>query len=75
MLIVDDILKLPIVLGMQVLRAIVENVDNELLRTEESVRKKIMETQLQYESGEMNAEEYREMMDYLRKRLEEVKME
>ena len=75
MLLVDDILKLPIVLGMQVLRTIAEQVDDELLGTEESVRKKIMETQLQYESGEMNAEEYREMMDYLRKRLEEVKME
>jgi uncharacterized membrane protein len=61
--------------SMKVLRTIAEQVDDELLRTEESVRKKIMETQLKYESGEMEEEEYREMMDYLRKRLEEVKEE
>ena len=75
MFIIDDILKLPVDLGMKVLRTIAEQVDDELLRTEESVRKKIMETQLKYESGEINEEEYREMMDHLRKRLEEVKVE
>lgn len=75
MFIIDDILKLPVELGMKVLRTIAEQVDDELLRTEESVRKKIMETQLKYESGEINEEEYREMMDHLRKRLEEVKVE
>lgn len=75
MFIIDDILRLPVELGMKVLRTIAEQVDDELLRTEESVRKKIMETQLKYESGEINEEEYREMMDHLRKRLEEVKVE
>jgi len=75
MFIIDDILRLPVELGMKVLRTIAEQVDDELLRTEESVRKKIMETQLKYESGEINEEEYREVMDHLRKRLEEVKVE
>lgn len=75
MFIIDDILRLPVDLGMKVLRTIAEQVDDEMLRTEESVRKKIMETQLKYESGEINEEEYREMMDHLRKRLEEVKVE
>ena len=75
MFIIDDILKLPVELGMKVLRTIAEQVDDELLRTEESVRKKIMETQLKYESGEINEEEYRKMMDHLRIRLEEVKVE
>jgi len=60
---------------MKVLRTIAEQVDNELLRTEGSVRKKVMETQLRYESGEMEEGEYREMMDFLKKRLEEVKGE
>ncbi|MBE0516580.1 MAG: CdvA-like protein [Methanophagales archaeon] len=75
MLLVDDILRLPIDLGMKVLRTLAEQVDDELLRTEESVRKRVMETQLKYESGEIKEEEYREMMDYLKKRLEEVKKE
>jgi hypothetical protein len=75
MFIIDDILRLPVDLGMKVLRTIAEQIDDELLRTEESVRKKIMETQLKYESGEMKEEEYREVMDHLRKRLEEVKVE
>jgi len=75
MFIIDDILRLPVDLGMKALRTIAEQIDDELLRTEESVRKKIMETQLKYESGEMKEEEYREVMDHLRKRLEEVKVE
>ena len=75
MFIVDDILKLPMDMGMKVLRAIAEQADDETLGTEESVRKKVMETQLKYESGEMKEEEYRVMMDYLSKRLKEVKVE
>jgi len=74
-LIIDDILKFPIDLGMKVLRTIKEQVDEEMLSTEESVRKKVMEIQLKYESGEMEEEEYREIMAYLKKRLEEVKEE
>jgi len=75
MFIIDDILRFPVDLGMKVLRAIAEQADEELLRTEDSVRKKVMETQLKYESGELKEEEYRETMEYLRKRLEEVKGE
>jgi hypothetical protein len=75
MFIIDDILRLPVDLGMKVLRTIAEQLDDEMLRTEESVRKKIMETQLKYETGEMQEEEYREITDHLRKRLEEVKEE
>jgi len=75
MFIIDDILKLPVDVGMKVLRAIAEQVDDEMLGTEESVRKKVMETQLKYECGEMREEEYRLMMDYLGKRLKEVKVE
>jgi len=74
MFIIDDILKLPVDVGMKVLRAIAEQTDDEMLSTEESVRKKVMETQLKYESGEMKGEEYRVMMDYLSKRLKEVKI-
>jgi len=75
MLIIDDLLRFPLDLGMKVLRAIAEQVDEEMLNTEESVRKKIMETQLKYESGELKEEEYLKIMDYLKKRLKEVKGE
>lgn len=75
MFIIDDFLKIPIELGMKVLRTIAEQVDEEMLNTEESVRKKVMETQLRYESGELKEAEYRETMEYLRKRLDEVKGE
>ncbi len=73
MFIIDDILKLPVDLGMKALRAIAEQIDDEMLNTEASVRKRIMETQLKYEGGAVNEEEYREMMDRLSKRLKEVK--
>jgi len=74
-LVIDDILKFPIDLGMKILRTITEQADEEMLNTEESVRKKAMEIQLKYERGEMEEEEYQEIMAYLRKRLEEVKEE
>ena len=73
MFIIDDILKLPVDLGMKALRAIADQIDDEMLNTEASVRKKVMETQLRYEGGALTEEEYREMMDRLSKRLKEVK--
>jgi uncharacterized membrane protein len=73
--VIDDLLKFQIDMGMKILRTIKEQVDEEMLNTEESVRKKVMEIQLKYENGEMEEEEYREIMAYLRKRLEEVKEE
>jgi len=73
MFLIDDLLRFPIEVGIKVLRTIAEAADNELLRTEESVRKKVMETQLRYERGEMEEVEYREQMVYLRARLKEVK--
>jgi hypothetical protein len=75
MFIIDDLLRFPIDLGMKILRTIAEQADEEMLNTEESVRKKVMETQLKYESGEMEEEEYLKMMEYLKKRLKEVKGE
>jgi uncharacterized membrane protein len=74
-LIIDDLVKFPIDFGVTILRTIAEQVDDEMLNTEESVRKKVMETQLKYERGEMKEGEYREIIDYLRKRLKVVKGE
>ena len=72
-IILDDILKLPFDLGIRVLEEISGQVDTELLRTEESVRKRIMEIRWDYENGRMDAEEYRRTEKELRMRLEELK--
>ena len=58
---------------MQVLDKFVDQVDEEMLATEGSVRKKIMQLQLMFDNGEIGLEEFKEKMSYLRKRLREVK--
>jgi hypothetical protein len=72
-LIVDDLLKLPFDLGVEVLQAIADNADAELLNSERSVRHRVLETQMQFEKGDLPEEEYRTTMNKLRQRLNEVK--
>jgi len=74
-LIVDDLLKLPIDLGGEVLQAIADNADAELLNSERSVRQRVLETQMKFEKGDLPEEEYRITMKKLRERLNEVKGE
>ena len=74
-LIVDDLLKLPIDLGVEVLQAIADNADAELLNTEGSVRQRVLETQMKFEKGDLPEDEYRTTMNKLRERLNEVKGE
>ncbi len=74
-LIVDDLLKLPIDLGVEVLQAIADNADAELLNSERSVRQRVLETQMKFEKGDLPEEEYRITMKKLRERLNEVKGE
>lgn len=57
----------------QVLDKIVEMAEEDMLLTVESVRKRMVETQLMYDNEEIQEEDYREEMDYLRKRLDELK--
>jgi hypothetical protein len=72
-LIVDDLLKLPFDLGVEVLQAIADNADAELLNTEVSVRHRVLETQMLFEKGDLAEEDYRITMNKLRDRLTEVK--
>ena len=74
-LIVDDLLKLPIDLAFEVLRAIADNADAELLNSEKSVRHRVLETQMKFEKGDLPEKEYRTTMNKLRERLNEVKGE
>ena len=72
-LLVDDLLKLPIDLGVEVLQAISDNADAELLNSEQSIRHRIMETQMKFERGDLQEDEYRATMQWLRERLNRVK--
>jgi hypothetical protein len=72
-LIVDDLLKLPFDLSMEVLQAIADDADAITLNTERAVREQVLRTQMQFEQGDLPEEEYRAMMSNLRRRLDEVK--
>jgi len=72
-LLVDDLLKLPIDLGVEVLEAIADNADAELLNTEQSIRQRVLEVQMMFERGDLKEDEYRETMQWLRERLNRVK--
>ncbi|MCX6683906.1 MAG: hypothetical protein NTZ37_04160 [Methanoregula sp.] len=72
-LIVDDLLRLPLDLGMKVLEAIADDADAMTLSTERAVREQVLRIQMQFERGDLPEEEYRAAMNQLRKRLDEVK--
>jgi len=72
-LIVDDLLRLPIDLGMKVLQAIADDADAMTLKTERAVREQVLKIQMQFERGDLPEEEYRAAMSQLRQRLDEVK--
>ena len=74
-LIVDDILKIPLTLSMKVLEEISNQVDEELLNTEEAVRNKRLEIQWQYETGQMEKEEWERTSESLKQRLLEIRGE
>jgi len=74
-LIVDDILKIPLTLSMKVLEEISNQVDEELLNTEEAVRNKRLEIQWQYETGQMEKEEWEKTSESLKQRLLEIRDE
>jgi hypothetical protein len=74
-LVVDDLLKLPFDLSIEVLQAIGDKADDERLSSEASIRRKVMAIQLQYERGEIPENDYRTTMDDLRSLLKKVKGE
>jgi len=74
MLIVDDILFLPLTIGKEVLDAIKKMADDGMLNTEESIRKKFLETQLLYEAGSLKEEDYKRDIEYLENRLKMIRV-
>lgn len=73
MFLIDDLLLAPFKLGIKVLEKIRDEADEQMLRTEDSVRKKYMEIQMLYENGELEEKEYNEWVRFLEKRLEDIK--
>jgi uncharacterized membrane protein len=72
-LVVDDLLKLPFDISVEVLQAIADKADDERLSSETSIRRKVMATQIRYEQGEIPENDYRTIMNDLRSRLKKVK--
>lgn len=68
-LIIDDIISVPCVIGMQVVEALQEQAENETLSSKSALRKRIYEIQLAFEHGELSDEEYRAAMADLKRRL------
>ncbi len=58
---------------MGLLERIRDDADEQMLKTEESVRKKYMEIQMLYENDELNEKDYKEWTAFLQNRLEEIK--
>lgn len=58
---------------MKLLEKIRDDADEQMLKTEESVRKKYMEIQMLYEADELNEKDYQEWTAFLQNRLEEIK--
>ena len=73
--VVDDLLKLPLDLSVEVLQAIAEKAENEGLVTEKAVRNRVLETQMRYEQGDLSESDYRMTISDLRSRLEKLKAE
>jgi len=75
MLLIDDILRLVNFPShfMGLLERIRDDADEQMLKTEESVRKKYMEIQMLYENDELNEKDYKEWTAFLQNRLEEIK--
>ncbi len=75
MLLIDDILGLMNFPShfMGLLERIRDDVDEQMPKTEESVRKKYMEIQMLYEADELNEKDYQEWTTFLQNRLNEIK--
>jgi len=75
MLLIDDILGLVNFPShfMKLLEKIGDDADEQMLKTEDSVRKKYMEIQVLYEAGELNEKDYLEWTTFLQNRLKEIK--
>jgi hypothetical protein len=70
---VIDILKIPATLTKQMLEGIRDEIDRERLVTEESIKQKLQELQLQLQDEKMTEQEYEELEIMLIERLKAVR--
>ncbi len=69
----DLLFGIPLKLGREVLLTLKEQIDAEMLLTEESIKERLQELQLLLQEGELSEEEYEELEAGLIQRLRAVR--
>lgn len=69
----DLLVGVPVTLSREILKQIKEEIDQELLLSEESIKRRLQELQIMLENGEISEEEYEELEGELIKRLKALK--
>ena len=69
-MLIDELLMLPAKLFLDTLEKIKEMADEQMLMTLDSVKRKFIEAQTEYEEGKMSENEYQETIEFLSARLE-----
>ncbi len=65
----DLLVGVPATLSREILKEIKKEIDQELLLSEESIKRRLQELQIMLENGEISEEEYEELEGELIKRL------
>ena len=69
-MLIDELLLLPAQLFMDTLEKIKEMADEQMLMTLDSIKRKFIEAQTEYEEGKISEREYQETIEFLSDRLE-----
>lgn len=69
-MLIDELLLLPAKLFLNTLEKIKEMADEQMLMTLDSIKRKFMEAQTEYEEGKISESEYQEVVEFLSARLE-----
>ena len=69
-MLIDELLLLPAKLFMDTLEKIKEMADEQMLMTLDSIKRKFIEAQTEYEEGKISEREYQETIEFLSARLE-----
>jgi hypothetical protein len=72
-LLYDIVLGIPVTITRKTMEGLRDAADKERLITEESVKQKLQELQLQLQDGEMSEEEYAELETKLMERLKAIR--
>ena len=73
MFIIDDILVLPVKLFSDTFEKIREMADEQRLITVDSIKRKLIEIQTDYDEGKIDESEYQRAIEFLSDRLEVIK--